>query len=228
MVFYHNRHGMSTYIVGATPKISTLAATPDSALFLAPMSAKPGRKLANDPYSPERVGDWITRLPPDPKITEQDVAAAMRAAFGNLKRAAELLNCTRDNVYKWIRRTPALQQLQSELLEEEKDEHEWQLRDLGMNNGNITAILAFLNAKAGDRGYGRSSHDREHLERQAAQIATQTHQHLHLHFHSERLARVDDSELDQMIAAHRAALAAPIEETADETATQDPPATPED
>jgi hypothetical protein len=76
-----------------------------------------------------------------------------------------------------------------------------------MNVGNVTAVLAFLNAKGGGRGYGRTSSDREVLDRINASGQVHSHQHLHVHFHSTRLANLDDSELDNLIAEHRQALA---------------------
>ena len=85
-------------------------------------------------------------------LTEEAVADALRAEFGNVLRASQRVGCTRANIYDRIQRSPKLKKLQSELLQEEIDQHEGTLRKMAIEKEVPVAVLAFLNAKARDRG----------------------------------------------------------------------------
>jgi aryl carrier-like protein len=81
-------------------------------------------------------------------------------------------------VYKRIQRSEALQKLMAELLEEELDLHEGKLRELGFDSNNVTALLAFLNARGKHRGYGQQrfevkgefGHKHDHVHRRADEL----------------------------------------------------------
>ena len=94
-------------------------------------------------------------------------------------------------------------------MEESKDLHEEALRHLALEELNVTANLAFLNAKARDRGWS----GRGEINSNSANLpAGDTHYHLHLHAQSgSRLASLSNDELIAHIAQRQAQLAAPIE-----------------
>lgn len=112
------------------------------------------------------------------------IEMALRAARGNVMLASLALNRTRTSIYQRIQRSEKLQQLQNDLLEEELDLHEGKLRQLGFDKDNVTAVLAFLNAKGRQRGYGR----------QGLEVSGEIdHKHRHDHFH-RRVEELADSE----------------------------------
>ena len=104
-----------------------------------------------------------------------------------------MLQRTRSAVYDRIQRSPELQKLQDELLEEELDLHEGKIRQLGFEKDNTTALLAFLNAKGRERGYGRYGVEvKGEFE----------HRHKHAHLHAKLgqrgidLSRYSDEQLE--------------------------------
>ena len=140
----------------------------------------------------------------------EHVVGALTAARGNVLYAAEMLGITRSSLYERISRHPQLQQLQSQLLEEELDDHEGALRYLAIEELNPTAILATLNAKGSSRGWSRGGASaRIDGSPPTFGSAGDTHYHLHIHASNSRLAAVDDSELERLIAERRQLLDAP-------------------
>jgi hypothetical protein len=108
----------------------------------------------------------------------KQIEAALRAARGNVMYASEMLNRTRAAIYDRISKSEHLQKVQQELLEEELDLHEGKLRTLGFDKDNVTALLAFLNARGKERGYGRQNvevkgdvgHKHEHTHRRVEDL----------------------------------------------------------
>jgi hypothetical protein len=100
------------------------------------------------------------------------IERAMRLARGNITLVARALERSRAGIYKRISDSPHLQQVKEDILEEEIDLREGKLRTMGFDQNNVTALLAWLNANAKHRGYGRQNLDvRGSLE----------HDHKHVH-----------------------------------------------
>ena len=157
---------------------------------------------ARKALSPSRQGSGRGR-----RYSVEQVAAALRQHHGCVLDAALSLGVTRNAIYDRISKTAELQKLQVELLEEDKDLHEAALRHLALSELNVTANLAFLNAKARDRGWS----GRGDINAQSTNLPPgETHYHLHLHGSSgSRLANLSNDELIARIAQRRAELAAP-------------------
>jgi hypothetical protein len=148
--------------------------------------------------------------PPNQRNLPLDVIkTALRASRGGVLTAAERLGVSRAALYYRISTNPELQKLQSELMEEQIDEHEDALRHLALEELHPTAILSFLNAKARPRGWGRAENPNGVLSPGVGD----THYHVHLHGQTfGNLANLSDGDLDRLIAERRAALPAPDSE----------------
>ena len=129
--------------------------------------------LARRAINPERKGMGRGK-----RYTLDDYLTAFREQHGSILNTALVLGVTRQSVYDRITKHPELQKLQIELLEESKDLHEEALRHLALEELNVTANLAFLNAKARDRGWS----GRGDINAQSTNLPPgETHYHLHLH-----------------------------------------------
>jgi hypothetical protein len=122
-------------------------------------------------------------------LSLKQVERALRAAHGNVTKAALVLGITSQGVRYRIGRTPRLQALQAELVEEELDLHEDKLRSLGFDADNVTALLAFLNAYGKARGYGRQT--------VTAQLEHE-HRHQHTHEHHVLIEQMQNELLDRI------------------------------
>jgi hypothetical protein len=107
------------------------------------------------------------------------------------------LECSRQNVDQWIKTHEPLQSVVEEITEEEIDRYEAKVRELGIDNDNITAIMAFLNNKGRNRGWGRQNMDLQ---------GRVDHHHTHEH-HLVLEAMRDD--LAREVERHAAALEKP-------------------
>ncbi len=137
------------------------------------------------------------------EMKHRRLAEALRQTGGNMAAAGRLLGLTRQSVYEMVSKSPELQQVCREVLEETNDEMEAKLRELAIQKGNVVAVLATLNAKARDRGYARHTTE-------VAHSGTVDHYHTVYTQKSgnELLQHLSDEELRLRIAQRRAALAA--------------------
>lgn len=78
--------------------------------------------------------------------------------------AAGLLGLKRQAVYQRVQHHPVLQELLREIEEEEKDRFEALVKDMAENDKHPTMVLAWLNAKARERGWGRYGMDVNHQQ----------------------------------------------------------------
>jgi hypothetical protein len=140
----------------------------------------------------------MARPPGCRRPVEQRTRDALIRSHGNLTLAAEILRCSRQNVDKTIDRYPDLQKLCADILQEEIDKHEGTLRKMALEKEVPVAVLAFLNAKAQNRGWGYTS--------RTDVVVSGSVEHKHLHLHAEKYAQLSDEELAQLIADRRAAL----------------------
>ncbi len=108
--------------------------------------------------------------------------------------------CAAQTIWEMVQRSPELQKLCEEIMEESKDDWEAKLHELGMDKNNVIAVLASLNAKARDRGYARHTTD-------VSVAGTVEHRHLHMHKSGGPLQDMSDEELKARIAERRAQLA---------------------
>jgi hypothetical protein len=130
------------------------------------------------------------------QIAHDALADALRQAGGNMAAAGRLLGIARATVCVRVQRSPELQRVCHEVLEENKDRWEQKLEELGMEKDSVVAVLAKLNCYARDRGYNRTQTD--------VMVSGDIRHH---HVHSTRLVHIDTADLDRLISAKRAVLA---------------------
>ena len=135
--------------------------------------------------------------------------AAFREQHGSIINTALVLGVTRQSVYKSSH--PSIRNcrnFQIELLEKSKDFARGSIRHLALEELNVTANLAFLNAKVRNHDCWSGRGD---INAQSTNLPPgETHYHLHLHGSSgSRLASLSNDELRARIAQRRAELAAP-------------------
>ncbi len=82
---------------------------------------------------------------------------ALLKARGNRLAAAQLLGVTRQAVAFRIEKSEYLTELVKRIEQEEIDTFEAKVRQMALNQGHPTMVLAYLNAKAADRGWGRQN-----------------------------------------------------------------------
>ena len=80
---------------------------------------------------------------------------ALIEARGNMLMAGTLLGITRHAVWQRVQKYPMLQETLRLIDEEEKDKFEALVQDMAFEDKHPTMVLAWLNAKARERGWGR-------------------------------------------------------------------------
>ena len=87
-----------------------------------------------------------------PRFTVRRVADALSQTAGIKTAAAELLDCDRSTVTRYINRHPKLQVLELEIADRTVDLAENKLLE-AIEQGNLTAIIFYLKTKGKHRGY---------------------------------------------------------------------------
>jgi predicted transcriptional regulator len=91
-----------------------------------------------------------------PAITPLErMRQALIEARGNQLGAATLLGLTRQAVNNRVKKHATLQETLRMIEEEEKDKFEALVKDMAFEDKHPTMVLAWLNAKGRDRGWGR-------------------------------------------------------------------------
>jgi hypothetical protein len=108
------------------------------------------------------------------KFTTEQIENALRNAGGSRSGAARQLHCSLTCVSNYIRRSPELQRVEAEIVEETIDFAEAQLLK-NIKDGKEPSLIFFLKTKAKHRGYvekvevgGRVDHSHAHTHRSAA------------------------------------------------------------
>ena len=93
------------------------------------------------------------------KFTEARMGQALVKAYGVIETAAEGLGCSKNTVYEYLKRYPALKDVLSEAREGALDLAESRLIK-AIEADNLVAIIFFLKTQGKHRGYvERSEHD---------------------------------------------------------------------
>jgi hypothetical protein len=85
-------------------------------------------------------------------ITATEAIEAIRDSRGVVTTVAKRLNCTRQTVYRLIKKYATVKEALDDERESLKDFAEGKLLSQ-INEGNITAIIFYLKTQAKDRGY---------------------------------------------------------------------------
>ena len=88
--------------------------------------------------------------------------AAFGGKYGNVRAVCVAVGMPRSTYYFWRSSDPDFAEAVVDTLEEVKDNVESQLLliGIGAKEGNVVALLGWLNARAKDRGYGTSKIER--------------------------------------------------------------------
>lgn len=89
------------------------------------------------------------------RVSDRKFEQAFRAARGNFLATAELVGVTRQAVSQRVYRSEKWMNLLREIEDEEIDRFEAKVRTMGLRDSHPTMVLAYLNAKAPHRGWGR-------------------------------------------------------------------------
>jgi Bacterial regulatory protein, Fis family len=88
----------------------------------------------------------------NPKYTDDQIEAALRASAGILSAAAVKLGCTPRTVRNYLDRSEQLRDVEAEILDQNLDLAETKLLT-AIRDGNLTAVIFYLKTKGKARGY---------------------------------------------------------------------------
>ncbi len=123
------------------------------------------------------------------KFTPDQIIAALKAKRGMVHLAARALQCDAKTIYNAMKRHPEIQEARDEQRGQMIDAAESALHKLILE-GNVSATIFFLKTQARDRGYVEKTE-------QAG---------VNLNMTPRDLAKLDDAQLDALIARATAAV----------------------
>lgn len=99
-----------------------------------------------------RQNPTTTKQAQRPRLTSEQIAAALKAANGNVSEAARQLGSCRDTIYQHMQADPALMTILTDAREALVDSAESALSKL-ISEGNVAAVIFALKTQGKKRGW---------------------------------------------------------------------------